>query len=155
LGIVDPAVIQNSLTPLKVAFDISRFSSFSFLISIASTIATGSVLLALVPGISRVIVAMSRDNYLPTLLGKIHKKYNSAYFSDILISLIIVTGILYFDVVEAIKISSFFILVYYSLTNYTVIKLEKSKRLYNVFIAYFGLFGCILLASTLLMNLIK
>ena len=98
---------------------------------------------------------MSRDNYLPTLLGTIHKKYNSAYFADILISVVVVMGILYFDVVEAIKMSSFFILLYYSLTNYSVIKLKKSQRLYSIFIAYFGLFGCLLLAGTLFLNFIK
>ena len=155
LGIVDPSIIQNSLTPLKVAFDVSRFSSFSFLISIASTIATASVLLALIPGISRIVVAMSRDNYLPTILASIHKKYNSAYFADIFISSVVVIGILLFDVVEAIKLSSFFILLYYSLTNYSVIKLEKPKRLYSVLIAYFGLLGCILLALVLFLDFLK
>jgi APA family basic amino acid/polyamine antiporter len=155
LGIVDPSIIQNSLTPLKVAFDVSRFSSFSFLISIASTIATASVLLALIPGISRIVVAMSRDNYLPTILASIHKKYNSAYFADIFISSVVVIGILLFDVVEAIKLSSFFILLYYSLTNYSVIKLEKSKRLYSVLIACFGLLGCILLALVLFLDFLK
>ena len=155
LGIINPDIIQNSLTPLKVAFDISRFSNFSFLISIASTIATASVLLALIPGISRVVVAMSRDNYLPNSLSSIHSKYNSAYIADILVSIVVVVGILYFDVVEAIKLSSFFVLLYYSITNYSVIKIEESKRLYPVITAYFGLFGCLLLASSLFINLIK
>ena len=154
LGIVDPNIIQNSLTPLKVAFDISRFSSFSFLISIASTVATASVLLALIPGISRVVVAMSRDKYLPVSFGNIHSKFNSAYIADILISTVVIIGILYFDVVKAIKLSSFFILVYYSITNYSVIKLEKSKRLYPIVTAFFGLFGCLLLAFSLFMNLV-
>ena len=154
LGIVDPNIIQNSLTPLKVAFDISRFSSFSFLISIASTVATASVLLALIPGISRVVVAMSRDKYLPVSFGNIHSKFNSAYIADILISTVVIIGILIFDVVEAIKLSSFFILVYYSITNYSVIKLEKSKRLYPIVTAFFGLFGCLLLAFSLFMNLV-
>lgn len=155
LGIVDPLIIQNSSTPLKVAFDLSRFSSFSFLISIASTIASASVLLALMPGISRVVVAMSRDRYLPLTLGKIHQKFNSAYYADILLSIVVVIGVLYFDVVEAIKLSSFFILLYYSLTNYSVIKLEKSKRLYSVSIAYFGLLSCISLAITLLVSFLQ
>lgn len=155
LGIINPDIIQNSLTPLKVAFDISRFSNFSFLISIASTIATASVLLALIPGISRVVVAMSRDNYLPNSLSSIHSKYNSAYIADILVSIVVVVGILYFDVVEAIKLSSFFVLLYYSITNYSVIKIKESRRLYPVITAYFGLFGCLLLASSLFINLIK
>ena len=155
LGIINPDIIQNSLTPRKVAFDISRFSNFSFLISIASTIATASVLLALIPGISRVVVAMSRDNYLPNSLSSIHSKYNSAYIADILVSIVVVVGILYFDVVEAIKLSSFFVLLYYSITNYSVIKIKESRRLYPVITAYFGLFGCLLLASSLFINLIK
>lgn len=155
LGIINPDIIQNSLTPLKVAFDISRFSNFSFLISIASTIATASVLLALIPGISRVVVAMSRDNYLPESLGSIHSKFNSAYIADILVSIVVVVGILYFDVVEAVKLSSFFVLLYYSITNYSVIKIKESRRLYPVITAYFGLFGCLLLASSLFINLIE
>ena len=155
LGIVDPSIIQNSSTPLKVAFEVSRFSSFSFLISIASTIASASVLLALMPGISRVVVAMSRDKYLPITLSTIHKKFNSAYYADILLSIVVVIGILYFDVVEAIKLSSFFILLYYSLTNYSVIKLEKSKRLYSVSIAYFGLLGCLCLAISLFISFLR
>ena len=155
LGIVDPSIIQNSSTPLKVAFDLSRFSNFSFLISIASTIATGSVLLALIPGISRVAVAMSRDKYLPMVLSKIHKKYNSAYIADVSITFIVILGILTVDVIEAIKLSSFFILLYYSLTNLSVIKLEKSQRLYSIFIPYFGLLGCLLLASSLFLNFLN
>ena len=155
LGIINPDIIQNSLTPLKVAFDISRFSNFSFLISIASTIATASVLLALIPGISRVVVAMSRDNYLPKSLGSIHSKFNSAFIADILVSIVVVVGILYFDVVEAVKLSSFFVLLYYSITNYSVIKIKESRRLYPVITAYFGLFGCLLLASSLFINLIE
>ena len=155
LGIVDPSIIQNSSTPLKVAFDLSRFSNFSFLISIASTIATGSVLLALIPGISRVAVAMSRDKYLPIGLSKIHKKYNSAYIADVSITFIVILGILTVDVIEAIKLSSFFILLYYSLTNLSVIKLEKSQRLYSIFIPYFGLLGCLLLASSLFLNFLN
>ena len=155
LGIVDPSIIQNSSTPLKVAFDLSRFSNFSFLISIASTIATGSVLLALIPGISRVAVAMSRDKYLPISLSKIHKKYNSAYIADVSIAFIVVLGILTVDVIEAIKLSSFFILLYYSLTNLSVIKLEKSQRLYSILIPYFGLLGCLLLASSLFLNFLN
>ena len=155
LGIVDPSIIQNSSTPLKVAFDLSRFSNFSFLISIASTIATGSVLLALIPGISRVAVAMSRDKYLPIGLSKIHKKYNSAYIADVSITFIVILGILTVDVIEAIKLSSFFILLYYSLTNLSVIKLEKSQRLYSILIPYFGLLGCLLLASSLFLNFLN
>ena len=150
LGIISPEIIENSLTPLKVAFDVSRFSEFSFLIVVASTIATGSVLLALVPGISRILVAMARDSYLPSFMKKIHPSFNSAYVSEIITAGIIIIGILYLDVINAVKLSSFFILIYYSLTNLSVINLKKDERLYPFIYAYYGLISCVLLSIGLL-----
>ena len=150
LGIISPEIIENSLTPLKVAFDISRFSDFSFLIVIASTIATGSVLLALVPGISRILVAMSRDSYLPSFMKKIHPSFNSAYVSEIITAGMIIIGILYLDVINAVKLSSFFILIYYSLTNLSVINLKKDARLYSSIYAYYGFISCVLLSIGLI-----
>ena len=150
LGIISPEIIENSLTPLKVAFDVSRFSEFSFLIVVASTIATGSVLLALVPGISRILVAMARDSYLPSFMKKIHPSFNSAYVSEIITTGIIIIGILYLDVINAVKLSSFFILIYYSLTNLSVINLKKDERLYPSIYAYYGFISCVLLSIGLI-----
>ena len=142
LGIVSPSIIENSSTPLKVAFDLSRFSEFSYLIVIASTIATGSVLLALLPGISRVLVAMSRDKKIPDYFKTIHPKQNSAYISDIFGGLLVAAGVLTFDLLPAVKLSAIFILIYYSITNLGVIRLEKSERIFSVMISIYGLVFC-------------
>ncbi len=142
LGIVSPSIIENSSTPLKVAFDLSRFSEFSYLIVIASTIATGSVLLALLPGISRVLVAMSRDKQIPAYFKTIHPKQNSAYISDIFGGLFVAAGVLTFDLLPAVKLSAIFILIYYSITNLCVIRLEKSERIFSVMISIYGLVLC-------------
>tara|TARA_B100001027_G_scaffold174150_1_gene125391 strand:+ start:550 stop:1716 length:1167 start_codon:yes stop_codon:yes gene_type:complete len=149
LAITGPVVIANSNTPLLVAMDVSVLSEFSFLIVFASTIATASVFLALLPAISRVYVAMSRDKILPSILSKIHKKNNSAYIAEIFVLLTVILGIYTLDVTNAIKISAFFILIYYALTNLSVVNLKKNERLYSIFIAYFGLIMCIVLAVTL------
>ena len=142
LGIVSPSIIENSSTPLKVAFDLSRFSEFSYLIVIASTIATGSVLLALLPGISRVLVAMSSDKKIPDYFKTIHPKQNSAYISDIFGGLLVAAGVLTFDLLPAVKLSAIFILIYYSITNLCVIRLEKSERIFSVMISIYGLVFC-------------
>ena len=47
--------------------------------------------------------------------------------------------------------SAFFILIYYALTNLSVIRLKKSERLYSVFIAQYGLVMCLALAITLVL----
>ena len=142
LGIVSPSIIENSSTPLKVAFDLSRFSEFSYLIVIASTIATGSVLLALLPGISRVLVAMSRDKKIPDYFKTIHPKQNSAYISEIFGGLLVAAGVLTFDLLPAVKLSAIFILIYYSITNLCVIRLEKSERIFSGMISIYGLVFC-------------
>ena len=149
LSIVSPEIIMNSSTPLLVAMDVSRFSAFTFLVIFASSIAMVSVFLALMPGISRIYVALSRDKMLPQGFSKIHKKFNSAYFSEAFVLISVIIGIYSFDVVGSIKLSSFFILIYYTITNLCVIKLGKENRLYSVGIAYFGFMLCLVLAVTL------
>ena len=150
LSIISPEFIMNSNTPLLVAMDVSRFSEFSFLIVFASSIAMVSVFLALMPGISRIYVALSRDKILPNAFSKIHKKFNSAYFSEGIVFISVIIGIYSFDVVRSIELSSFFILIYYAITNFCVIKLEKSDRLYSLTIAVYGMIMCLLLALYLL-----
>ena len=150
LSIINPEFIMNSKTPLLVAMDVSRFSEFSFLIVFASSIAMVSVFLALMPGVSRVYVALSRDKVLPKAFSKIHNKFNSAYFSEGFVLVSVIVGIYSFDVVRSIKLSSFFILIYYAITNFCVIKLEKEDRLYSVVVAIYGFIMCLIFAITLI-----
>jgi len=149
LAIIGPEVIANSNTPLLIAMDVSVMSDFSFLIVFASTIATASVFLALLPAISRIYVAMSRDGILPNMFSKIHNKNNSAYVSELFVLLTVVVGIYTINITNAIKLSAFFILIYYSLTNLSVIKLEKNQRIYSVYIAYYGFLMCMVLGFSL------
>ena len=151
LAIIGPEVVANSNTPLLVAMDVSVMSDFSFLIVFASTIATASVFLALLPAISRIYVAMSRDGILPNMFSKIHNKNNSAYVSELFVLLTVIVGIYTINITNAIKLSAFFILIYYSLTNLSVINLEKNQRLYPVSIAYYGLLMCIVLGFSLVL----
>ena len=151
LAIIGPEVVANSNTPLLVAMDVSVMSDFSFLIVFASTIATASVFLALLPAISRIYVAMSRDGILPNMFSKIHNKNNSAYVSELFVLLTVIVGIYTINITNAIKLSAFFILIYYSLTNLSVINLEKNQRLYSVSIAYYGLLMCMVLGFSLVL----
>jgi len=150
LSIISPEFIMNSNTPLLVAMDVSRFSEFSFLIVFASSIAMVSVFLALMPGISRIYVALSRDRVLPKAFSKIHKKFNSAYISEGFVLISVILGIYSFDVVGSIKLSSFFILIYYAITNFCVIKLKNDNRLYTVAIALYGFVACLIFAIALI-----
>ena len=149
LSILDPEILSNVNTPLSLAMDVSNFSAFSYLIIIGSSVAMFSVFLALMPAISRILVAMARDGILPVSFSKIHRKNNSAYVSEIVVLFFVIIGIYNLDVVPAIKLSSFFILIYYSLTNLSVLKLSINKRIYPKQIAQYGFIVCVLLSLIL------
>jgi len=150
LSILDPEILSNVNTPLSLAMDVSNFSAFSYLIVIGSSVAMFSVFLALMPAISRILVAMARDGILPVSFSKIHRKNNSAYVSEIVVLFFVIIGIYNLDVVPAIKLSSFFILIYYSLTNLSVLKLSINKRIYPKQIAQYGFIVCVLLSLILI-----
>jgi hypothetical protein len=65
----------------------------------------------------------------------------------VLISVIV--GIYSFDVVGSIKLSSFFILIYYTITNLCVINLKRDDRLYSVAIAIYGFVACLIFVVAL------
>jgi APA family basic amino acid/polyamine antiporter len=150
LSILNPTILSEVNAPLKLAMDVSNFSAFSYLIMFGSSIAMFSVFLALMPAISRIVVAMARDGYLPIYFSKIHSKNNSAYVSEIVILLFVLIGIYTLDVVPAIKLSSFFILIYYSLTNLSVLKLTKNQNIYPRQLAQYGFIVCFVLALVLI-----
>jgi amino acid transporter len=86
---------------------------------------------------------------LPKAFSKIHKKFNSAYFSEGFVLISVIVGIYSFDVIRSIKLSSFFILIYYAITNFCVIKLKNDNRLYSVAIALYGFITCLIFAISL------
>ena len=87
LAVIGPEVIANSNTPLLVALDVSVLSDFSFLIVFASTIATASVFLALLPAISRIYVAMSREVIFQVYFQKYTRKITQHIFQKCLFCL--------------------------------------------------------------------
>jgi APA family basic amino acid/polyamine antiporter len=107
------------------------------------------VLLALLPGVSRVLVAMARDKNMPQIFKTIHPVHNSAYIADFSVLVLVVAGVLYLNVIDAIKLSAFFILIYYSITNLSTLKLPKNKRLFPIFYPLYGIASCLILCLCL------
>ena len=70
--------------PLAHVFELIHFSNVSYIVSISAIIATTSVLLVFQLGQPRIWMTMSRDGLLPKQFSKIHKKYQTPYFSNFL-----------------------------------------------------------------------
>ncbi|MCB0391962.1 MAG: amino acid permease [Bdellovibrionales bacterium] len=144
--------LVTSSAPLALAVEQSRFSELTPLIRIGAAIASFSVLLSLIAGISRTIFAMASNGDLPRFLSAVHPRHKIPYKAEIMIGTTISLLVLFTDLRSAIGFSSFAILIYYSIANLAAIRLNKEHLLFPRTFAHIGLLICIILAINLPLN---
>jgi len=135
-------------TPLETAAQALDIPGLSLLVALGAVTAMLGVLLNLVLGLSRVVLAMGRRSDLPPLLGRLHKS-SSPQSAIIFVGLAVAALSLVGEVETTWGFSAFTVLIYYALTNLAAIRLPREQRLYPAFIAWIGLAGCFSLAAFL------
>jgi len=103
------------------------------------------VLLNLMLGLSRVLLAMGRRGDAPPLFAKVSAAGSPA--PAVLLAGAAIAGFaLLGDVKIARSFSAFTVLIYYAVTNLAALRLPRDKRLYSPLFAAGGLAGCLFLA---------
>lgn len=125
-GTLDPAFFKETLTPVADSAKITMGSVGYFLITIASLLAFFTTANAGIMSASRYPMALSRDQLIPPLFGKINNKYKTPGFAIIFTGIIVyLTQLLPLDIL--VKSASTVILTSYVLTNISVIILRESR----------------------------
>lgn len=115
-------------------------------LSIGAVTAMLGVLLNLVLGLSRVVLAMGRRGDLPPLLARLDASGATPIFAVLLVGAIIFALASFGSIKLAWSFSAFTVLIYYAVTNLAAIRLPAEHRLYRPVVAWAGLFGCLSLA---------
>jgi len=115
-----------------------------FVVSLGAIIATASVLLMTILGVSRMTFAMARNGQLPTFLGEIHPKFQTPHYA------VWITGILSSFFVfggfsRIVAVSTFALLFHHTLVNLSAIRLRAENRRYPIFVSVLGLLLCLTL----------
>ncbi len=137
--------IEGEAAPLMVVAQAVNVPGVGFIVSVAAITAMLGVLLNLILGISRVILAMARRGDLPGKLSEINRNQSPVYAvikTGVIIGIFVLTG----DVALTWSFSAFTVLIYYSITNLSALFLSADQRLYPRIIPIMGLFGCLFLA---------
>jgi len=138
--------VDGEAAPLMVVAQSLSIPFIGPFISFAAITAMLGVLLNLILGLSRVLLAMARRKDVPNVLSNIHPKSKSpvsaVIISSIIIGLLVISG----DVVFTWSFSAFTVLIYYSITNLSALMMPKELHLYPIWIPFMGLFGCLFLA---------
>jgi APA family basic amino acid/polyamine antiporter len=113
--------------------------------AIGAVTAMAGVLLNLILGLSRVLLAMGRRGDAPGLFASIGKNQVPAA-ATIAIGIFVAALALIGSVRTTWSFSAFTVLVYYAITNLCALKLPDEARLYPAWISWAGLVGCLSLA---------
>lgn len=113
---------------------------------VGATVALMSVLLNLVLGLSRVVLAMGRRGDLPKSTARISESTSVPAVATVGVAVLIAGLVCVGDVKLTWSFSAFTVLVYYSITNLCAIRMKPVERLYPIWLAYLGLAACFTLA---------
>lgn len=116
------------------------------IIMIGAMTAMAGVLLNLILGLSRVVLAMGRRGDVPSFLGRIDASGTTPTTAVVFVGLAISGLVLIGDVRTTWSFSAFTVLIYYALTNLSALKLSAEQRLYPRWISWTGLGACLSLA---------
>jgi len=111
--------------------------------SIVGLVATASVLLTSVLGVSRVAYAMARRKDMPQALSKLHGKFGTPYYSIWIAGGVMALLVLFVDLTQVVAVSTFAILFYYAVANLAAFKLHSTKRRYHKLVHVLGLVTCL------------
>ena len=145
IGLVGSKVLGSTDSPLALAISTINFPYAVSIIVFGALIATFSVLLGDVLGLSRMIFAMGRKGDYPRWFGHIEKFSKTPGRAVLFAGLIIVIPTLIFDLRNLTQVASFLILIYFAFVNLSVIKLKKSLTKFSI-ISAMGIIGTLILA---------
>jgi APA family basic amino acid/polyamine antiporter len=156
VGLIGASQLSDPNSPsLTHAISIAGNPVAFYIVSAGGLLATASVLLTAILGVSRMAYAMARRKDIPQALSKLHSKYNTPYYSIWIIGAAMTLLVLLIDLTQVVAISTFALLFYYALANVSALRLKVQKRLYPQFVPVLGTLTClallifILFASTI------
>lgn len=116
------------------------------LVAAGAVIAMCGVILNLILGVSRVVLAMARRNDLPVAWARLNTERTSAPAAVWVTFAVMLVIVLVGDLRTAWSFSAFTVLVYYSITNLAALRIPTDKRFLPRWISILGLASCLGLA---------
>jgi APA family basic amino acid/polyamine antiporter len=135
---------RENAAPLEAVLNAVGDSVFAKAVALGALTAMLGVLLNLLLGLSRVLLAMGRRSDMPVVFATLKDNNPKAAIVGVagMIALIVLTG----QVKVSWSFSAFTVLIYYSLTNLSALHLPMEDRLYPRFFSWCGLASCLFLA---------
>jgi len=156
IGLQDYKILAQSSSPIADAATATGNYAVVAAVSFGALVATISVLLTNLVGLSRVSFAMARNGQLPKSVAKISSKFKTPYVSILAMGALMVILVLALDLRQTSAITSFSILSTHVIVNLCAFELRKKTPNSASFKAPFyplfplaGILSCIILMFSL------
>jgi APA family basic amino acid/polyamine antiporter len=136
------AATEGLAAPLEVAARAFGIPGAPQILAFGAVTAMLGVLLNLILGLSRVLLAMGRRADMPTVFGQINAAGTTPVPAVLAVGAFIASLTLIGDVATTWSFSAFTVLIYYALTNLSAMYLSVDERLYPLWISVAGLVFC-------------
>jgi len=147
VGLVGPQALAHSGSPLATAVQGTGYSSAVYLVSLGGLLATSSVLLTSVLGVSRVAYAMAREGDLPKPIARLHPRFSTPHYAVVISGAAMIVFVLFINLKNVVAISTMTMLFYYGVANVAALRLERKARRYPTAVPVLGLVSCLLLLA--------
>ena len=144
-----PDALANSTAPLTTAARAAGAAYAVPVIRIGAVVASLGALLALIAGIGRTSLAMSRGGDLPRWFGGVHPRYRVPHHAELALGVVVSILVATTDLRGVLGFSSFGVLIYYAIANASAFTQPAADRRWPRAVNVLGLIGCCVLAATL------
>jgi len=152
IGLMSYQELASSSSPIADAVEYGiKIYWLKLFVSFAAIVATISVLLTTLIGVSRVSFAMAKNRDLPKMFSKIHAKFSTPYIAILITGAIMAMLPLFANLKQTASLTNFGSLFVYAIVNLSAIMLlkkeikQKPKKLLSMLISLLGMISCITL----------
>lgn len=132
--------------PLDVVLRETGRTGLLPLLTIGAVTAMLGVLLNLILGLSRVVLAMGRRGDAPSIFARVDTSGTAPRPAIIAVALLVAALAMIGDIMTTWSISAFAVLIYYGINNLAALRLGDEERMFPRAVSVIGLVGCVGLA---------
>jgi APA family basic amino acid/polyamine antiporter len=149
LSVLGSAAVAGSDSPVVDLAALSEWPWAVWVVRAGAAAASLGALLALVAGVGRTVLAMSRGGDLPRWLSAVHPRFSTPHRAEAAVALVLVLLVSVTDLRGAIAFSSFGVLGYYFIANLSAWNQDASERRFGRAVPTLGAVLCVALVVTL------
>lgn len=118
-------------------------------VRVGAVAGSAGVLLSLLAGVARTVLALARDGHLPRALARVDRARRVPLTAQLTVGATVAVVAAVADLRDAIGFSSFGVLTYYTVANLSALRLDASEGRPPRWLPVAGALGCVVVAASL------